>query len=169
MGVGTLCQTLKMYAHVLLVGEIAGVDSEIVDGITVFVPLNDRSIPGSVLFHATDCRLVVGNVVGDGLVPELGIGDALVVRLALTFKRGYALFKFRLFQQVGVAAENSHILREVHAVLFIHRALVDSSRSECARFKLVDECRLAMEKIELVGIQRLLNGIDDYIHLIISI
>ena len=142
-----------MDTHVLLVGEVAGVDSEIVERIAVLISPDNSLVPGDISLHPLDCRLVVGNVVGDGLVPELGIGDALVVRLALTFKRGYALFKFRLFQQVGVAAENSHILREVHAVLFIHRALVDSSRSECARFKLVDERSLAVKKIELVGIQ----------------
>ena len=102
----------------------------------------------------------------DGLEPELGIGNTLVVGFTLTLQCRNTLFKFRLVEKVGVTTENSHILREVHAVLLVHCTLVDGSRSECAGFELVDECRLAMEKIELVGIQRLLNGIDDYIHLI---
>ena len=70
VGIGTLCQTLKMYAHVLLIGEIAGVDCEIVDGVAILITLNNRLIPGSVLLHTTDCRLVVGNVVADCLESE---------------------------------------------------------------------------------------------------
>ena len=83
MGVGFHCQPLQVDTHVLLVTKIAGVDSEIVDGGAVLVSLNDRLIPFGVLLHATDSRLIVGDVVADGLEPELGIGNALVVGFAL--------------------------------------------------------------------------------------
>ena len=169
MRVGTLHQSLQMDTHVLLVGQGAGVDGEIVDRVAVLVLFDNGLISGDISLHPLDCCLVVGNVVGDGLVSKSGIRNALVVCLALTFKRGYALFEFRLFQQVGVTAENSHILREVHAVLFVHCALVDGSRTECAGFELVDERSLAMKKIELVGVQRFLHCVDDYIHLVVSV
>ena len=66
------------------------------------------------------------------------------MRLSLTLQCGDALFKFRLFQQVSIATEDCHIFREVHAVLLVHCALVDGSRSECTGFELVDECRFAV-------------------------
>ena len=150
VGVGTLCQSLQMNTHVLLIGQVAGVEGEIVERITVLVSPDDCLVPCDISLHPFDCRLVVGNVVGDGLVSELGIGNALVVRLALTLQRGYAFFEFRLFQQVGIARQDSHVLREVHAVFLIHSSFVDSSRAECAGFELVDECSLAMEKVELI-------------------
>ncbi len=83
MRVGFHRQPLQVDTHILLVSEIAGVDSEIVDGVAVFVPLNNCRIAGGIRLHATDCRLVVGNVVADGLEPELGIGNALVVGFSL--------------------------------------------------------------------------------------
>ena len=91
------------------------------------------------------------------------------MRLATAFKCRYALFELRLFQQVCVTGQNRHIFREVHAVLLVHRALVDGSRSERAGFELCDESSLAVEKIELVGVQRFLNRIDYHIHLVVGI
>ncbi len=79
--------------------------------------------------------------------------------LALALQSGDTLFKLGLVQQVGISRKNSHIFREVHTALLVHRALVDSSRPKSARFKLVDECCLALQKIELVRVQRLLDGI----------
>ena len=97
VGVGALRQSLQMDTHVLLVGHGAGVDGEIVDRVAVLVLFDNGLISGDISLHPLDCCLVVGNVVGDGLVSKSGIRNALVVRLALTFKRGYALFEFRLF------------------------------------------------------------------------
>ena len=75
-----------MDAHVLFIGEVAGVDSEIVERIAVLISPDNSLVAGDISLHPLDCRLVVGNVVGDGLMPELGIRDALVVCLALTFQ-----------------------------------------------------------------------------------
>ena len=91
------------------------------------------------------------------------------MRLATAFKCRYAFFELRLFQQVCVTGQNRHIFREVHAVLLVHRALVDGSRSERTGFELCDESSLAVKKIELVGVQRFLNRIDYYIHLVVGI
>ena len=72
------------------------------------------------------------------------------MRLALTLRRCYPLFKFSLVKQVGIATENSHLIREVYAVLLVHSTFVNGSRSECAGFELVNESRLATEKVELI-------------------
>ena len=47
-----------MDTHVLLVTEVAGVDSEIVDRVAVLVSLNDRLILGGIRFHTLDGYLV---------------------------------------------------------------------------------------------------------------
>ena len=169
VGIGLASQSLQMDAHVLLVLILAVIKYKAVDWIAVLISLNNRLVPGIVCFHSLNRSLVVGNVVADGLEPEPGIADALVEGFALTLQRHNALFEFCFLQQVCISAENSHVFREIHTVLLVHCALVDGSRSECAGFELVDECRLAVKKIELIGVQRFLNSIDDYIHLIISI
>ena len=70
VGISLHCQTLQMDTHILLVGEVAGIYGEIVDGVAVFVSLDDRRIPGCILFHSPDCRLIVGNIMADSLESE---------------------------------------------------------------------------------------------------
>ena len=53
--------------------------------------------------------------------------------------------------------------------VFVRTALVDCAKPHRPAFELGYECLLAMQEVELVRVQRLLNRIDDYIHLIISI
>ena len=151
--VGTLCQPLKMYAHILLIGKIAGVNLQVVQRIPVLVTLDNRIVPCPVRLHTFKCSLVVGYVVGNGLVTELRVSDTLAVCLALTFQRRYTFFKFSLIKQISVTGENSHILREVHAVLLIHSTLINGTRSQSTGFELVNKCSLAVEKVELVGVQ----------------
>ncbi len=73
VGVGTLCQSLQMDTHVLLVGEIAGVDGEIVERIAVLISPYDCLVADYIGLHPLYCRLVVGNVMRYSLVSELGI------------------------------------------------------------------------------------------------
>ncbi len=63
--VGTLRQCLQMDTHVLLIGEVASVDGEIVLGIAVFISHYYCLIADNIRLHPLDCRLVVGNVMGD--------------------------------------------------------------------------------------------------------
>ena len=158
-----------MYAHVLLIGQFAVIESEIVYRVALLVTLHNCLILGKVGFHQSDCRLIVGNVVGDCLQPELSIAASFVERFAFTLQCSNALFKFRLVEKVGIAGKDSHIFGEVHARFLVHASLVNGSRSQCSAFELVDESCLAMEKIELVGVQRLLHRINNHINLIVSV
>ena len=90
-------------------------------------------------------------------------------RLALALQRGDFLFELRLVQQIRVAGEYRHVLREIHARLLVHRPLVDGSCAQRAAFQLTDERLLAMQQIELVRVQRLLHRIDNDIHLVVRI
>ena len=91
------------------------------------------------------------------------------MRLTLTLQRGDALFKFRLLQQVGIPRKDSHVLGKVHAGVLIHRAFINRSRPKRATFQLRYECLLAVKKVELVGIQRPLHGVDYHIHLVVVV
>ena len=93
---------------------------------------------------------------------------SLVERLAFPFQCCNLLFQFRFVQQVGVARKDSHVLREVHARLLVHSALVDGSCAECAAFQLRNEHLLAVKKIKFVTVERLFNCIDDDIHLVLG-
>ena len=89
--------------------------------------------------------------------------------LALTLQRGNLLLQFRLVKQVCIARQDSHILREVHAVGLVHRSLVDGSCAHCAGLQLRDEGLLAVQQIKLVGIQCMLHGIDDAVHRVVIV
>ena len=58
---------------------------------------------------------------------ELRIALALVERLAFPFERCDTLLQFRLVQKVGIAGEQRHVLREVHARFLVHSPLVDGT------------------------------------------
>ena len=110
VGVGALCQPLQVDTHVLFIGKVAGVNREIVDWVAILVTLHNLVVTLPIRSHALDCRLVVGDVVGDGLEFELAVTATFVERLSLTLQRRYPLFKFCLVKQVGVAGEDSHVL-----------------------------------------------------------
>ena len=77
MGVGTLCQTLQMDSHILLILELAAINSKIVDGVAVLISLDYGRIFFIVCFHPLHSRLIVLNIMGNGTQTELGIGTTL--------------------------------------------------------------------------------------------
>ena len=110
VGVGALCQSLQVDTHVFLIEKIAGVNREIVDRVALLVTLHNLVITLPIRFHALDRRLVVGDVMGNGLEFELAVATSFVERLTFTLQRRYPLFKFCLVEQVGVAGEYRHVL-----------------------------------------------------------
>ena len=86
MGVGTLCQSLQVNSHILLVLELTTINSEIIDGIAVFISLNYGRIFFIVRLHPLHSRLVVLNIMGNGTQTELSISTALSKGFTLTFQ-----------------------------------------------------------------------------------
>ncbi len=54
-----------------------------------------------------------------------------------------------------------HVLREVHARFLVHRSLVNGTRAHRPALELRDERLLAVQKVELVAVQRLFHSVDD--------
>ena len=76
-----------------------------------------------------------------------------VERRIKTFERCDPLFQFRLVQQVGIAGEQRHVFREIHARFFVHCPLVDGTRTHRTAFELAYESLLAVQEVELVAVQ----------------
>ena len=86
MGVCSLCQSLQVNAHILLVLELTAINGEIVDGVAVLISLDYGRIFFKVRLHPCHSRLIVLNIMGDGTQTELGISTALAEGLALTLQ-----------------------------------------------------------------------------------
>ena len=71
---------------------------------------------------------------------------------------------FAFVQQIGVAGKDCHELGEVHAVVLVHAALVDTAHGDCAVIDLVDEHLLVFQQIEFVGIKCLSRAVNHHIH-----
>ena len=65
-----------------------------------------------------------------------GAALGLVERLSLALQRRHFLLQPRLVEQVRIAGQDSHVFREVHARLLVHRTLVDGSRTHRPAFEL---------------------------------
>ena len=61
--------------------------------------------------------------------------------------------RFSSFQQVGIAGEQRHVFREIHARFFVHCPLVDGTRTHRTAFELAYESLLAVQEVELVAVQ----------------
>ena len=72
--------------------------------------------------------------------------------------------KFCLVQQICIAGKDSHELGEVHAVVLVHAALVDTAHGDCAVIDLVDEHLLVFQQIEFVGVKCLFRAVYHHIH-----
>ena len=147
---GYLLQTLP---DNLLVGGVHAVHPDRIQPVAILVCPGSGKEPVPVLCHGFNGRRVPVQFPGLGLQFELRLALALVERLALSLQRGNSLFELRLVQQVGVAGEQRHVLREVHARLLVHSPLVDGTRAHRTAFELADESLLAVQEVELVAVQ----------------
>ena len=100
------------------------------------------------------------------VVRNLVLGaDALFLENALLlFEAHNLVVELRLFQQVGIAGEDSDKFGEVHPVVLVHAVLVDAAHGDRAAVDLVDEHLLVLQQIELVGVERLFRAVDDHVH-----
>ncbi len=119
-----------------------------------------------VCLHLRQNILVSRQVILFGIHLQLYRPPCLHEALALTLQSSDSLLQFRLVKQIGVARQDSHVLREIHARFLVHASLVDGTRSHCARLQLRDEHLLVVEQIELIGIQCTLYSVNMHIHLV---
>ena len=113
---------------------------------------------GVVLLHLLLCRLK----------PPFGLAPGLHIGLALRLQGHDLLFELGLLKKVVITRQHSHILGEVHAILFIHRTLVDDTRAKAVGLQLGDEELLVLQEVELVAVKCPLYGIDDDVDVIAS-
>ena len=150
---GALGYLLQTLTENLLVGGIHSVHLYHIKAVAFLVDLHHRKKAVPVLRHGINESRVVAQLTYLRLQLELRITSALVERLAFSFERCDTLFKFSLVQQVGVAGEQRHILRKVHARFLVHCPLVDGTRPHSTAFELADESLLAVQEVELVAVQ----------------
>ena len=163
---GVLGYLLQTLSDNLLIRRRNAVLLDRIQAVALLVGLDDGKETVPVLRHGIDDRRVVAKFPRLGFQFELRIALALAPRLAFPFERCDFLLQFRLVEQVGVAGEQRHVLREVHARLLVHSPLVDGTRSQRAGLQLRDERLLAVQQVELVAVKRLLHGIDDDVHVV---
>ena len=87
-------------------------------------------------------------------------------RLPFAFERGDLLFQSCLVQQVGISRERGDVLGEVHAALLVDASLVDGTATHVVGLELPDKELLVVQQPELVGVERLLDGVEDHVHLV---
>ena len=79
--------------------------------------------------------------------------------MAFAFERGNLLLQAGLVQQVCISREDGDILGKIHAALFVDGPLVDGTASHVVGLELADEQLLVVQQPELVGVERLLDGV----------
>ena len=163
---GVLGDFLQTLSDNLFIGRIHTVHLDSILAIALLIGLDNGKKAVPIFRHGFDYRRIVAQFPRLGFQLELRIALALVERLAFPFERGDTLFQFRLVQKVGIAGEQRHVLREVHARFLVHSPLVDGTRAHRPAFELRDECLLAVQQVELVAVQRLFHSVDDDIHVV---
>ena len=122
-----------------------------------------------VLCHILDDDVVLLYLLLSHLQAPLGFPSGLHVGLTLRLQGHDLLLQLGLLKQVVIAGEDGHILGEVHAVLFIHRSLVDDTRAKAVGLQLGDEELLVLKQVELITIEGTLHSVDDDIYIVIGV
>ena len=122
-----------------------------------------------VLSHILDNDIVLLYLLLSDLQAPLGFPSGLHVGLTLRLQGHDLLLQLGLLKQVVIAGEDGHILGEVHAVLFIHRSLVDDTRAKAVGLQLGDEELLVLKQVELITIEGTLHSVDDDIYIVIGV
>ena len=84
----------------------------------------------------------------------------------LLFQLSDFVVEFCLVQEVVVARKDRYELGEIHAVVLVHRVLVDAPCRHRTTVDLVNEHLFVLQEIELVGIEFLFRAVDDDIDLV---
>ena len=110
------------------------------------------------------CTLCLFNILTIGSYFALGTDAIFLENGLFLFQLHNLVVELCLVQQIGVTGKDCHELGEVHAVVLVHAALVDTAHGDCAVIDLVDEHLLVFQQIEFVGIKCLFRAVNHHIH-----